>query len=506
VLTILDRNIPRTEQMRQNNSMPNSSLNFKNLFANASILEKKTALGVTTDELSTRISSALVNQDEKELRVLNNYFYQSSGLYKRLLNYLSNLFTMDYYIVPNLTDEKNASKISEKIVKELNEILFMLDNMQIKQSFKNISSSVLLDGVFYGYIRKDTPTILIQKLNPNYCISRFQINGRYSVEFNIKYFDEIYRNEKDKMTALAGFPKEISKAYNSYKTGKLISSNPTDYSGVWVLLDIDNSACFKLTEDGLPFFAPVMLDILNITDYKEIEKERSLQELYKLFVQKMPLDKEGNLVFDVPEIENFHSNGAAVLADSPGVDILTTFAEVEMINLQESNRAIRNDLEVASKSYFNETGTSQMIFSATGNVALDKSVKTDEGLMQILIDQYEFFLNSFLQTLFNNKKYYYQAIILPITIFNRQEMAKFYRELASYGYTRMPATIASGISQSVFLSSLTFENDILNLSDRMIPLSSSYTQSDGEVGQGSPGLAPEKQTDKTIQNKDSVGG
>jgi hypothetical protein len=248
-----------------------------------------------------------------------------------------------------------------------------------------------------------------------------------------------------------------------------------------------------------------MLDILNISDYKEIEKERSLQELYKLFIQKMPLDKDGNLIFDIAETEAFHTNGASVLADSPGVDILTTFADVEMINLQENNRALRNDLEIASNSFFNESGTSKMIFSATGNIALDKSVKTDEGLMQILLDQYEFFLNSFLQMLFNNRKYYYQLIILPITIFNRQEMSKFYREQASYGYTRMPATIASGISQSAFLASLTFENDILNLSERMIPLSSSYTQSGG-ADEGRPAIPDEQKTDKTIQNNDDIGG
>ena len=502
MFTILNHNIPRTEQMRQTHGL--KTLNFKNLFANASILEKQTALGISTDELATRISSALASQDLAELRVLNNYFYQNSGMYKRLLSYLANLFTMDYYIVPNFLDGLGNIK-KEKIIKELNSILFMFDNMQIKQSLKNINFNILLDGSFFGYIRQDTSVITIQKLNPDYCISRYKMNGRYCVEFNVKYFDEMYRNETERSAALAAFPKEISKAYNAYKAGKLKSSYPSDYSGMWILLDINNSICFKITEDGVPFFAPIMLDILNISDYKEIEKERSLQELYKLFIQKMPLDKDGNLIFDIAETEAFHTNGASVLADSPGVDILTTFADVEMINLQENNRALRNDLEIASNSFFNESGTSKMIFSATGNIALDKSVKTDEGLMQILLDQYEFFLNSFLQMLFNNRKYYYQLIILPITIFNRQEMSKFYREQASYGYTRMPATIASGISQSAFLASLTFENDILNLSERMIPLSSSYTQSGG-ADEGRPAIPDEQKTDKTIQNNDDIGG
>ena len=50
------------------------------------------------------------------------------------------------------------------------------------------------------------------------------------------------------------------------------------------------------------------------------------------------------------------------------------------------------------------------------------------------------------------------------------------------------------------------ENDLLKLSEKLKPLSSSYTQSgDGTgKGRGAPELEPTKKSDKTIKNEESL--
>jgi hypothetical protein len=35
---------------------------------------------------------------------------------------------------------------------------------------------------------------MVQELPANYCRSRFEVNGRPAVEFNMKYFDEAFKN------------------------------------------------------------------------------------------------------------------------------------------------------------------------------------------------------------------------------------------------------------------------------------------------------------------------
>lgn len=47
--------------------------------------------------------------------------------------------------------------------------------------------------------------------------------------------------------------------------------------------------------------------------------------------QKLPLDKNGDLIFDVDEARDIHNNAVAMLKRAIGVDVLTTFADIEKL-------------------------------------------------------------------------------------------------------------------------------------------------------------------------------
>jgi hypothetical protein len=50
--------------------------------------------------------------------------------------------------------------------------------------------------------------------------------------------------------------------------------------------------------------------------------------LLKIIVQKLPIDKNGDLIFDVEEARDIHNNGVEMLKRAIGVDVLTTFTDV----------------------------------------------------------------------------------------------------------------------------------------------------------------------------------
>ena len=101
-----------------------------------------------------------------------------------------------------------------------------------------------------------------------------------------------------------------------------------------------------------------------------------------------------------------------------------------------------------------------------------------------------------------------------LTIYNYKEMAKLYKEQAMLGFSKLLPAIALGQSQSSLLATVHFENSVLKLSELMVPLQMSSTQSGGGTGAGSaadPSKGagrPEKENDqkseKTIQNKESA--
>jgi hypothetical protein len=52
--------------------------------------------------------------------------------------------------------------------------------------------------------------------------------------------------------------------------------------------------------------------------------------------------------------------------------------------------------------------------------------------------------------------------------------------VAQFGYPRMRAGAALGIKQRSLVSAIDFENEFLNLDEKMLPLMSSYTQPGNE--------------------------
>ena len=254
-----------------------------------------------------------------------------------------------------------------------------------------------------------------------------------------------------------------------------------------------------------------------------------LQELLTIVIQKMPLDKNGELIFDVDEAMDLHNNAVQMLGKAIGVDVLTTFADVEIESLSsKGSNTAGDDLQRMERSVYNEAGISQMLFATDGNLALEKSVANDEASMYNILLQLEDLYNSILDLNFNRnpKKLQYKINMLTTTIYNYKDLAKVYKEQAMLGYSKMLPQIALGQSQSSILATSYFENEILNLSELMQPLQSSNTQSSKDKDQkddknkdkkaqdqqipgeekkvGRAEKADDEKSEKTIQNRESM--
>ena len=223
----------------------------------------------------------------------------------------------------------------------------------------------------------------------------------------------------------------------------------------------------------------------------------------------MPIDKNGELIFDIDEARDLHNNAVAMLSKAIGVDILTTFADIEVANLSDKNStASKDDLQKVERAVYNEAGISKNLFATDSSASLEASIKVDAALAINLSAGIETFLNYQINKKFADKKIFLEVSILPITHYNREEISKLYIQGAQYGYSKILAGISLGVKQSNLINLITFENDCLKLSDKMLPLQSSYTTSGKpEDPNSSEGGAPEKKNDqkneKTLQNEES---
>lgn len=501
------------------------AMNFANIRVGAKVLDdaivdlgdlKKINKNLASKE---NVLKAIMNCDYEQMREISNFFYNTSGIYSRLCRYLAYLYRYDWMITPYLNDMENE-KVIDKALDGFYEALTYLDNFGVKKFFGEVALKVIKNGCFYGYLIPTSKKMNIQELPANYCRSRFTVNGRPAVEFNMKFFDETFREANQRMKMLNLFPKEFKKGYVLYKEGKLPPQFAGDTSG-WYLLETNNVIKFNINGEDFPAFVSVIPAIIDLDEAQNLDRKKMAQELLKIIIQKMPLDKNGDLVFDVDEAQQLHNNAVNMLGKAIGVDVLTTFADVEVADM-DNNRAAtsRDDLIRVERSVYNEAGVSQMQFNTDGNIALEKSILNDEASLFNLIIQFEEFLNKLVEKFDKNKKYNFRVQLLPTTIYNYKELSKLYKEHTQMGYSKMLPQIALGQAQSAILANAYFENDVLDLAHLFIPPMTSnqmnvdsLTTLKGNDKGGNPekkeGGRPTKEsqgetvTEKTIQNKES---
>lgn len=483
--------------------------NFKGLQDSVLELDKfKSSQFGSTFGNKDAIMRALEHQDIIFLRNLSVYYMGVSGIYQRLVEYVSSILTYDWYAYPVLKKESKVN--TDKINEGMDKVLTFLDNMHLPTALADITRTIVIEGSFYGYLvhNSSKTNAAILELPSNYCRSRMFVNGMPAVEFNLKYFEDEFRDEDFRNSILDTFPKEFKDNYKRYKAG-LIQVDPAD-RGVWFLCDTDFAMKYSITDNDVPLFAAVIPTILNLDEAKQLDLKKTTQELLKIIIQKMPLDKNGELIFDIEESLDMHNAASSMLENAVNVDILTTFADIAVADLDSSSvSSVRDPLAKVERGIFNEAGVSQNLFATDGNLSLEKSILNDEAIMFKLLESYQNRLNKVVEVLFSSREILFKMSMPHLSIYNIERKQKMFKDMATNGYSKLLPAITSGLSQTEFLALNHYEEEVLKLSEKLIPVQSSNTLSSkdkpgtttGKVG------APEKEEDelseKTIQNKES---
>ena len=410
---------------------------------------------------------------------------------------------------------------------EFNSLLSFLDNSHLKKVCGDVALEVIKNGAYYGYINELADKVVLQQLPIKYCRSRYNAGTRPAVEFNMKFFDEQFRDINYRMKVLKMFPKEFSKGYLLYKQSKLVPDGQGDTDG-WYLLDPEKAVKFCVNESDTPLFINAIPSLIDLDAAQDLDRRKQMQKLLKIVVQKLPLDKNGDLIFDIDEARDIHNNAVEMLSRAVCVDVLTTFTDVEVADMSDSNTTTsKDDLAKVERTVFNSLGISQNLFNTDSNMSLEKSILNDESSLRTLLLQFHMFFDELVQSKCKNKKkVLFNLYMLETTQFNFKEMSKLYKEQVQIGYSKMLPQIALGHSQSSIIHTAFFENNILHLNELMIPPLQSSTMNaealaathkrnsgkdavaDGLEDTNSQGGRPEKpddeKSDKTIANKESM--
>lgn len=200
-----------------------------------------------------------------------------------------------------------------------------------------------------------------------------------------------------------------------------------------------------------------------------------------------------------------HQGAVSMLSRNENISVLTTYTDVEAITSRTSNDTESNTTERMLQSVYSDAGVSKEIFAASGSSSLAISLKNDLAFMMILGHKYANFVTNLANQLFANGNINFKYVILPISYYNDTDYANNAYKFASMGYSLLLPAIAMGLSQRDLINIKSLENDVLNMSEVLIPVSTAFNgggSNDNKVGR--PALAEEDKSDKTLANEKSL--
>lgn len=411
---------------------------------------------------------------EQQLRELNQYFYNTSGYYKRIVSYLSSILTFDYTLIPYGIEAKDVATPAFK--KSQRKAFDFFEQFNVKYEFEKMMRIIIGEDIYFGYKRNEDGHFTVQKLPSRYCklVSRNE-NG-YIYAFDMTYFLLPGVNIDD-------YPSDFKIYYDDLK------KNKTNTGTYYVILDPDKAVVFKFDENNATIIPPLLgifLDVLEIGEYKDLIKTRAILDSYLLLHQKIPMrtDKDAKadaFLIGLNNAANFHAN---TKANTPqGVQVVTTPMDLTAIKMEGSQNK-DSIIGVAEDNFYKNIGVSQMLFSdSKNNVGAKYSIKTDEKFVMHMYRQFERWVNRQLDEI--TGKYKFKILFPDITTNNQEDKQTSFLEGGNAGFSKSLYAASTGISPSQFADLMAYEEG-LNLVEKLKPLQSAHTSS------GKDGGAPSK--------------
>lgn len=400
------------------------------------------------------------NKHYKELRDMSVAMYNAEGIYTQIINYLSGLYTYDYFIYPNHKTEMDDPELINKNFRLTAEFL---DKVDIKETFPDIKRDLLIEGTTFLYEVETKVKFNLRRVPWEFCKISYVENGicRYSVNLSM-----INANNVEL------FPKEIQRAYEEYINGvKREKWYLVGNKGVAFTTDMNLS-------NGIPYFVFLMSKLRRREKAEELSDVKDTLDNLKLIVQKIPIDERTQSPLFSPALtRKFHEATKENLPD--GVAITTNPLDVSAISFDKSYNQANDIIDRATKEVWNNSGLSNQLFNNTNNSAeaLRMNVKVNEILMKRFMGYFTVYLNSKI-----SRRWNFSMSFMPITVMNRQDMVKLYTSMLAVGGSRLQALSAYGLEPLQAINLLELEQNVLDIDRLMLPKEASYTMSSDEGG------------------------
>lgn len=417
----------------------------------------------TPEELIDIIDSGSLETQQS----VSEQYYQSNGYYQQFINYYATLLKYAGILIPNANGK---SLSSPHILKRYNNAMDYVDKMNLPIWLAHCARRALIYGTYYG-LRVDLgkKQFGVVDLPVRYCKTEFRDpEGNDIIQFNVGYFSTI-SNKDAREEIIKLYPPIVQKQWKAYEKKRSAST-------AWVIIPTEFGICFTLF-DGKPLLLKVLPAILDYDESVVLEHKKDSANIEKVLVQEIPHLPDGRLVFEPDEAAEMHSGAVGMLKSAKTIRVLTTYAHVDAISSNADLGDVDDKLNRMEQNIFAKAGVSGQIFAPTGSSSLPTALENDLAIMMQLANKFSLFISTLINSLFGNSNISFAYKIMPISYYNTKDVIEDSYKLVSSGYSFLVPALAQGFTQKELIGVKDLENDLLKLNEKLIPLSTAYTQS-----------------------------
>ena len=408
-------------------------------------------------------------QGWKILLAASSELMRVSPHYFRMNNLYSNMPLFCWWI--DLYDVKDNVK-TDGIKKSYSTLAAKLESMNLKHEFSKIMKVIPYQDIYCGLVFENQSDFFFQQIDYQIC-ELYQIqDGLYNFRINLTKIDG---------TNLSAYPKYVQQAWMDFKDGVVKNQ--------WYEPPADKQACFKLNSQWTfpyPILIGLVKDILDLEIYKKLKLQSARTDNYKAIAVEVPIDEN---TVDKPLLTPntlgvFAEINRESMTDDIGL-IHTLGSSATPISFKDSSNT-RNNVSDAIDELYNSSGISKEMYNGSSSgTAVTFSIENDAGFIYGLYRQFERWINRWIKIRkYNKPAFKFFFYLLDVTIFNRDNVSKRYKEAVALGATVIDKWLATlDMTPSRTLGSFTLHKNIFDFQNNFVPLKSSFNSAeDGSAG------------------------
>ena len=406
-------------------------------------------------------------QGWKILLQVSEHLMKVSPYYFRMNNLYSNMALFCWWI--DLYDVKDNAKV-DSIKKSYSALAAKLESMDLKHEFSKIMKVIPYQDIYCGLVFENQSDFFFQQINYKMC-ELYQIqDGLYNFRIDLTQIEG---------QNLKAYPDYVKEAYLNYIDGVKKKHTVSQ----WYTPPADKQICLKLNSQWTfpyPILIGLIKDILDLDVYKKLKLQSARTDNYKAIAVEVPIDKA---TVDKPLLTPetlgiFAEINRESMTEDIGL-LHTLGSSATPISFKDSNNT-RNNVSDAVDEIYNSSGISKELGNGSSSgTALTFSIENDSGFIYNLYRQFERWTNRWIKIRkYNKPAFKFFFYLVDVTIFNRDNVSKRYKEAASLGVTVIDKWLATlDMTPSRTLGSFTLHKDIFDFKNNFVPLQSSFNSS-----------------------------